>query len=230
MKRKTSQSVAAFVLVAASVLWSSSFSQTTENYSASDLADWDLLGIGDVTVLESEDAIRLTEGADSAGVILLSPRAFPRDITLRFDVRPERHEGVKVVFLSVSPRQGDEMDVPADYNGSFGFWNGPDAQSYNYVIGFHTAFHQPNAFISRNPDAQMLAHAADTANSEEWHTVEISRDGERLELIIDGVTVITAIDTGTGLPGGSVGLRLRGPGDGTFSSLFKNFSVEFAGD
>lgn len=197
-------------------------------FGIAEVARWDLLGIGDVALLEGEGALRLTEGEGSSGVVLLCPEDFPPDVTFRFMVRPERHEGVNVVLLSVSSVNGNGLRIPSDYDGGFSFWNGSQAQARSYTFGFHTGFHQPEAFVRRNPGAVALAEALDVATDEAWYSVEVSRRGALVRLTVDGRVVLEAVDSAPSLPGGRIALRLRGPGDGSYSSLFKDLSVEHA--
>jgi hypothetical protein len=97
------------------------------------------------------------------------------------------------------------------------------------IFGFHTGYHQPNAFLTRNPGFIDLARAPDKAIGEKWHDVEIGRKGRKLWMKINGKTILDAKDPHTPpLPGGQIGLRLRGPGNGTFSCLYKDLSVHWA--
>ncbi len=195
--------------------------------SVHDLARWHLLGIGEAEVIAEEQALRLTEDPDSKGVVLLSPEKYGREIVIKFMAKPLQHEGVIVVFLSASAIKGEEIEVPDGYDGSFAFWIAPDASVQNYAFAFHTGYHQPNAFLKRNPGFTELASAKDIATEEVWHQIEIGRSGPRLWLKIAGKPVLEANDSaGQGLPPGHIGLRLRGPGDGSFSCLFKNFVIE----
>jgi hypothetical protein len=201
-------------------------SPDTHRITALDVARWRLLGIGDVSQEAEGSILRLREGRDSKGVVLLSPRVFPSDCVLRFQVRPERHEGVNVVFFSVSERPGAESEFPEGYDGNLRLWQGNDAPVQSYMIAFHTGYHQPNAFVRRNPGIVELAAAPDVVTRETWHQIEIGRAERRIWLKVDGEPVLDAVDTGASpLPGGRIGLRLRGPGDGTFSSLYRDFEV-----
>ena len=201
--------------------------RATRTFTAAEAAQWELLGIGEVTLLEAGTVLRLREGEGSAGIVLLCPDEFPPDLIFRFKVRPERHEGVNVVLVSVSPVSGSELAISSDYDGRFSFWNGPQAQANSYTFGFHTGYHQPNAFVRRNPGAVKLAEAPDSAMAEDWYAVEVSRCGARLRLFINGRVLLDGVDQAPSLPGGRLALRLRGPGDGSYSTLFKDLSVEY---
>ena len=60
-----------------------------------------------------------------------------------------------------------------------------------------------------------------------WQKVEISRKGTTLTLIVNGITVVEAIDQDSEdiIPGGKVCLRLRGTADALASCLFKNVVI-----
>jgi hypothetical protein len=191
--------------------------------SVEDVARWQLLGIGDSAV--EGDVLRLKEGAGSKGVVLLSPMECSASCTLRFRVKPESHQGVTAVLLSVSPRTGKELRFPARYDGNLELWQNAASTLRSYLIAFHTAFHQPKAFIQRTPGAVELRSAPDVARDEVWYAIETGRAGRRVWLKVDGEVVIEATDVDQQLPGGRVGLRLRGPGDGSFSALFRDFEL-----
>jgi hypothetical protein len=216
------------LFIAATSACSPRHPRETRAFAIAEVARWDLLGIGDVTLLEGKGTLRLTEGEGSRGVVLLCPEDFPPDVTFRFRVRPERHEGVNVVLLSVSSVDGGDLRIPSDYDGDFAFWNGAEARAKSYTFGFHTGFHQPEAFVRRNPGAVALAEAPDVATDEAWYSVEVSRRGDLVRLGVDGRVVLEAVDSAPSLPGGRIALRLRGPGDGSYSSLFRDLSVEHA--
>jgi len=96
----------------------------------------------------------------------------------------------------------------------------------NYLAAFHTGFHQPNAYIRRNPGNALVCEAKDAAVTEDWYEVELGRNGARLWLKVNGVTVCEGEDKSPEpLGGGAVGFRLRGPGDGTYSCLIKNVRI-----
>ena len=66
------------------------------------LMEWKLVGGGRATVAVREQALMLTEGQGSDGVVLLSPGKYSQNVTLKFKVRPLQHEGACVVFTSGS--------------------------------------------------------------------------------------------------------------------------------
>ena len=59
-----------------------------------------------------------------------------------------------------------------------------------------------------------------------WHTVETGRRDSKLWIKIDGNTVVEGVDTdGERFLDGKVCFRLRGPGDGTFTSIYKDVVI-----
>lgn len=197
--------------------------ETPKVDTGGDLLAWSVVGIGGVVKAGEGGGYRLTEGANSKGVTFVSRKAYGRDVTVSFAIRPERREGVCVVFLSASDGTG-KLTPPAVNDGSLGFWS--EGTGSNYMIAFHTAFHQPNLFINRNPGMTTLARVLDPAGGEKWYAIEISRRGGTVRVKVDGATVLEGVDTTPdGLPGGHVGIRLRGPGDGSYSCFVKDVVI-----
>jgi len=198
---------------------------TVHRIKPSTLAEWPVLGRGAVSVVDG--TLQLTESADSAGVVLLSPNAYPRDLRLSFEVQPLQFEGVCVVLLHASALDGGRVQAPEGYDGAWSFWTADEASVQSYAIAFHTDFHQPKAFLRKNPGFVELQARRDRAIGEQWHEIVIVRRGDRIRLEIDGETVLDAVDdVDDPLPGGQVGLRLRGPGDGSFSARYRKLRIE----
>ncbi len=200
-------------------------STNEKSYSPQDLSRWTLVGIGSVHLDKGENAIRLSEGRGSKGVTLVSPESYGKDLVLRFAAKPLQARGVNVVLLAISDKQtGGYPALPAESDGAMDFWTSGSVS--NYLAAFHTGFHQPNAYIRRNPGNALIAEARDAAAAEAWYDVEIGRRDARLWLKIDGVLVCEGEDKGPeSLGPGAVGFRLRGPGDGTFSCLIKDVRI-----
>jgi len=194
----------------------------THKISSSELLNWELVGIGTKAFDPDEKALKLTEGKDSKGVVLLSTENLAENLTLKFKVKPLQYEGVCVIILSASKMDGDPMVIPADHDGTFEFWKSDTTDIQSYTIAFHTSYHQPNAFITKNPGFTDLARATDLAREQIWYEIEIGKAGDQLWVKVDDQLVLSATDHDAPLPGGKLGLRLRGPGDGTFSCLFKD--------
>jgi len=190
-----------------------------------DLVRWRLLGRGEVGVDESENAVRFTEGAGSKGVTLVSPGTYGKNVIVSFKVKPLTYEGVNVIFLSASDKDsGGEIRIPEGHDDNFGFWSEGNVQCY--MFAFHNGYHDSKPFIKKNPGMTDIAVADDLVMGERWHTVETGRRGSKLWIKIDGNAVAEGVDTdGESFPGGKVCFRLRGPGDGTFTSLYKDVVI-----
>lgn len=202
-----------------------------ETVGARDLARWQLLGIGEAKVSGDTDTVTLSEGAGSKGVMLLSPKTYGRRVVVRFKVKASRFEGALVVLLSASASAGGDIPLPKNYDGNFAFWITPGEGVRNYAFAFHTGYHQPNAFVAKNPGFVKMAESPDTATGETWHDVEAGRDGPRLWLKVDGAMLLETTDTmGKELPAGHIALRARGPGDGSFSVRYKSLVIQGGAD
>ena len=212
--------IAIMGILAPTLLYSQPISERT-------LAKWKLLGIGEVAIDNSSDSVQLTESNNSKGAMLLSNNMFPKNSVLKFEVKPLSANGVLVVLISASGAQTDgEISVPDNYDGNWEFWKSQESTVQSYAFAFHTRFHQPYAFVKRNPGFREIQKNFDLATSENWNAVEISRNQGTLTLKINGRTVLEEEDTGPELPKGFIAFRIRGPGDGSFSALYRNVTVE----
>ena len=213
------------LLVMAAILCPSLAAQTQKIYPPEDLSRWTVVGIGSAEVDPAEKALRLIEGKDSKGITLVSPDRFDKDFIFRFSAKPLQAKGVNIVLLAISDKDsGGPAGLPAQSDGAMGLWT--SGSIADYMAAFHTGFHQPNSFIKRHPGDVLLAEARDIATAEAWYDVEFGRRGTRLWLKINGTIVCEGVDKEPALPaGGSVGFRLRGPGDGTYACLFKDVRV-----
>ncbi len=189
-----------------------------------DMAAWKTVGIGTAIPSPDGNGYRLTEGSGSQGVTFVSSKAYGKNMTLSFKIMPEKREGVCVVFLSAADSAG-QLSIPPDNDGGIGVWS--EGSVHNYMIAFHTAYHQPNLFIRKNPGLVDIVQIPDPAGEEKWYEMEIGRNEARIWVKVNGETVLEGVDPEAGgLPGGHVGIRLRGPGDGSFSCLVKDVAVK----
>lgn len=196
-----------------------------ETMTPDELAEWQLVGKGDVAVDEENDALILTEGTGSGGVTLVSKKSYGRRMTLAFDVRPKSFEGVNFVFISASDKvtQG-ELKVVEDFRGDMEFWT--DGRVQNYIFAFHNGFYESKPFIKKNPGLRDIAISRDVVESKNSCRVEVGRRGRYLWVKIDGKVVVSGRDKARGgLPGGRIGFRLRGPGAGSYACLYKNVVI-----
>lgn len=202
------------------------FPASTERaYSPEEVSRWALVGVGSVQVDGGEKAVRLSEGKGSKGITLVSRESCGRDLVVRFAAKPLHAKGVNVVLLAVSDKQfGGLPSLPDKSDGAMDLWT--TGSISNYMAAFHTGFHQPNAYIRRNPGGVLICEAQDVATAETWYDVEVGRKGAKLWLKIDGALVCEGEDQAQDQPGaGAVGFRLRGPGDGTFGCLIRDVRI-----
>ncbi len=193
--------------------------------TVANMAKWQFLGIGDVSVDDTENAVRLSEGEDSKGVTIVSPKSYGTNVTVSFKVKPLTYESVNVVILSASDSEtGGDIKIPADYDGNWGFWT--EGNVSNYIFAFHNAAHDRPPFIVKSPGMTVIAEAPENVAGERWHDVEIARHGSHLIMKIDGTTVVQGTDSGSGeLPGGKVCFRMRGTPGNPAAALFKDIVI-----
>lgn len=196
-----------------------------ETISVSELAKWQFLGEGEVKIDETENAVFMTEAKGSKGVTLVSPRSYGENIVLSFKVKPSTYESVNVVIIAASDKDtGEDIQVPPDYDGNFGFWTQENVQ--NYLFAFHNGAHDRKPFIIKNPGMTLLVENDENVAEERWLDVETGKKGLSLWLKIDGNMIVEGTDSdGTGLPGGKVAFRLRGTADSVASALFKDVVI-----
>lgn len=194
--------------------------------AVADMAKWQFLGIGEISVDDTEKALRLSEGEDSKGVTIVSPKSYGPYVTVSFKVKPLTYESVNVVIISASDSEtGDDIKIPADYDGNWGFWTQGNVQ--NYVFAFHNAAHDRTPFIVKSPGMTAIAEAPENVAGERWHDVEIARHGSHLIMKIDGTTVVQGMDTSSEeLPGGKICFRMRGTPGNPAAALFKDVVID----
>jgi hypothetical protein len=213
------------VLTAASVLFAAGCgSPGVKKASIGDLAAWTVAGIGNMTPAPEEKAVRVREGANSKGLTLVSPRPFGDRVVVRFKVKPEQYEGVCVVLLSAADASTGGIAIPPDHDGGMAYWS--EGTVHDYMVAFHTGYHQPNMFIRRNPGMKEIILKKDVATEQRCYDVEIGRAGAHVWMKVDGQPALDAIDPAGVMPGGYIGIRLRGPGDGSYSCLFRDVSIK----
>ena len=156
--------------------------------SNAELLKWTFNGIGKVYD-ESGRQICLQEGENSLGVGLYSPLSYKGDVVMRYKVMPLNAATVLVNLLCMSDEgESLELTFPDGYDGSMG----PILNKEDYFIAFRNSPHATAPFISKNPKAGQLA----IADKLVW-------------LKVDGKTVVQCTDPNI-LPGGHLGIRLRG--------------------
>lgn len=194
--------------------------------TGTDLTKWKLLGIGKIEIDKKEKAFKLVEGNNSKGVVLLSPKKYSKALKISFDVKPLQFEGVCIIFLAVTDSNLKSVTAPENYDGNSDFWTSLKSGVKSYAVAFHTGYHQPNIFIKKNPGWKSLGEIKDVATEEKWYKIEIIKKNNLIILKIDGNIVLVSKDeSGDLLKKGQIGLRLRGPGNGSSSILFNNLII-----
>jgi len=193
-----------------------------ERVTADDLLEWHLLGEGKATKVMGEQ-VALEETDQSQGVMLLSPASYLGDVVVRYRALALSPAAVFVTVLSARDVAGDQLTIPAGYDGTMGLWT---TATSNYFFAFKNASHGATPFIMRNPGAEQLAAAAeqDRMAAGIYYTVEQGREGQKLWLSIDGERVVEARDESP-LAGGRIALRLRGTAGLRAVGLIKDLTI-----
>lgn len=175
--------------------------------STAELLTWQLLGEGKVSEVMGEQ-ISLQESDQSKGVMLLSPAYYEGDIIVRYNALALTPPTVFVTVLSAKDNAAEQLTVPADYDGTMGFWT---TETSNYFFAFKNATHGSTPFILKNPAAEKMVNAPeqDRMTAGVYYDIEVGREGDRLWLSIDGEEVVDMVDESP-VAGGHVAFRLRG--------------------
>jgi len=195
-------------------------------FTPNELLLWDFYGIGDLAPMDTE-TIRMSEGENSKGVMIISPESYPGDVTLSYQVNALNPASVLVALLCLSdPGNPDAMTVPVSYDGNIE-WLLRDEE--DYFFAFHNAAHNSTPFLRRHPgggeEGTKLAELAQNfMRPEVWYSVEAGREKGRVWLKVDGVTVLEAFDPAP-LSGGRVALRIRGTPETMAECLIRNVSL-----
>ena len=200
--------------------------ESIETIPVKELATWRFFGTGVISIDETENALLMSEGPDSKGVTLVSPKKYGQSVVVSYKIKPLSYESVHVLILSASEKDtGGDITAPRDYDGNFDFWTAGNVQ--DYVFALHNAAHNRKPFITKNPGVNLIVEAGAEATGERWHDVEIGRHGSHLFMKIDGKMVIEGMDpVSGGLPGGVIAFRLRGVPGKAASILIKDVVIK----
>lgn len=189
--------------------------------SNAELLKWTFNGIGKVYD-ESGRQICLQEGENSLGVGLYSPLSYKGDVVMRYKVMPLNAATVLVNLLCMSDEgESLELTFPDRYDGSMG----PILNKEDYFIAFRNSPHATAPFISKNPKAGQLAIAdKDEMIPGVYYDVEVGRVGKLVWLKVDGKTVVQCTDPNI-LPGGHLGIRLRGLAGHPAACVIRDLSI-----
>lgn len=192
-----------------------------DTVSQSELSKWKLLGIGEVSTLNNQVALR--EVKDSKGIMLISPDIYKNDVVLDFKVLALTPATVIVIMLSISDEgESKELTIPNDYDGSIGLWDTKE----NYFFAFKNAPHNVTPFVKKNPRAKepLITAKENRMVAGIYYEIEIGEKQGKLWLSIDGEKVFETVDTNP-LTGGHVALRLRGTAGFSAGCLIKDLVI-----
>jgi hypothetical protein len=196
------------------------------SFSPNELIFWNFYGIGELAPMDTE-TMRMSEGEDSLGVMIISPVSYPGDVTLSYRVKAMNSASVLVALLSVSdPGEPDTMTAPVGYNGNIQWLL---EEEENYFFAFHNAAHDAKPFIRRHPGGgeegtKLTELAQNFMEPDIWYAVEVTRRSAGILLKVDGVTVLEAIDPEP-LTGGRVGIRIRGTAETKAGCLIRDVRI-----
>lgn len=195
------------------------------------LQNWEKLGLGNVGVADdSTFTLSVPDLANSKGLIFLSDEMLPDSYTLSFDFKTSNNDGVLVMLLAFTSIGGDEVIVPEDYDGNWGYFkDGVDHSAY--AIALHTHAHQPNTFIRKIPGFDLLAQTRDPFDqigSMQWNSLTIEKDGGNIKLILEDEELLLEVNDFDGNPLGEgyIGFRLSPAEKESFEVEYRNVSLE----
>jgi hypothetical protein len=185
------------------------------------VSDWNFHGIGSQAA--QNRMFYMEEGADSKGVMIVSPEAYEGDITVRYELMPMNAASVCVAVLYASDMgDAETLTMPDDYDGSMGHWiNEID----NYFFAFHNQAHDRTPFGIRFATQNQLGEAQrNVMRSGEFHTIEIRRRGDTFSLSVNEVRLFEGRDPEP-LKSGHIAFRLRGISQLPAACLIRNLTI-----
>jgi hypothetical protein len=182
------------------------------------------LSFGQGAIRYQNRMLFLQEAEETSGVMVVSPEPYPENVTLRYELMPMNAASVCVAVLSASSDgKGTPLIIPENYDGGISLLT---RDSQNYFFAFHNAAHNRPPFLRKFPEGTALAMTeANVMQVGQFHTMEVSRNGSRLRLSINGETVIDVEDPSP-LGGGHVALRIRGINGMQAACYIRNVSIE----
>ncbi len=198
-------------------------SASAQPVSAEDLnTTWSFYGKGLSKV--ERGMLYMREDPGSLGVMMVSPQAYPANVTVRYEIMPMTAASVCVFVLSASDKgEGAQVTLPVGYDGSMGHWI---QNTENYFFAFHNASHNRPPFIRRFPERTAIGeYSQNIMSSGKFHTIEVGRKNDRVWLEINGQRIIEGTDANP-LGPGHLAFRIRGLSEEPASCLIKNVVID----
>lgn len=196
----------------------------TRSIPAEELIKWEAYGRGTVQVYRNQ-AIQMTEDPDSAGVMIVSPRAFGTRSSMRFRALTLT-PGTVIVAIHSASGQGHKGApyLPPEYEGDIAPWLSQPC----YFFAMHNAPHLRYPFVMRcsgdAPPQTLMETDQHYMTTGTWHDIEVIRTGDRLRLRIDRKTILDTRDADPHGPG-HLAIRIRGTGTQQASCLITDLSI-----
>lgn len=183
---------------------------------------WSFYGTGSGKV--ERGMFYMKEARDSKGVMIVSPGAYDKNLTVRYEIMPMSAASVCVVILSASDSgEGKSLTLPAGYDGAMGHWI---QHVRNYFFAFHNAAHNKTPFAIRFPEKKTIGQCEENLlKVGEFYNIEAGRHEERLWFKVNGELLFEGRDTNP-LGAGHIAFRIRGLSEEPASCLIRNVSIE----
>jgi hypothetical protein len=192
-----------------------------QEVTADELLNWDMWGSGRLSRNGTQLYMAETEG--SAGVLLISPTKYGKELVVSYDVLPLQAATVLVALMSFSNTDDGGLAFEDDYNANLKYIN----QNANaYMIAFLDAPHNRYPFINRFPARDNPLIEADETYMQPGvvYHIDVGREKDHIWLAINGAKIIDAVDPDP-LGDGHFSFRIRGTGGEVASCLIKNVRI-----
>lgn len=186
------------------------------------LQQWNFYGDG--IVKEERGMLYMKEEYGSKGVMIVSPHNYGENVKVRYELMPMTAASVCVLVLSASDiNNPGELTLPKAYDGAITPWV---KDIDNYFFAFNNASHNKAPFMLRFPEVKLKQdYSHNVMSVGKFHTIEAQSIDGRIQLKIDGNTIIDTNDDEP-LTSGHIAFRIRGLSEETASCLIKNVEIE----
>ena len=190
------------------------------------LEKWSLIGKGYLKSDSIKNQVLLSEDLGSKGVMLVSPKAYKKNITVKYKIKPLSFESVAVLMLATTNLNDNNLSFPKDYDGKMPYLV---KNTNSYFMAFHNKAHKKTPFIRKYPQKlpgrEALIEAKQNIMDVKWHEIEAGKHDDKIYLKIDSKTILETKDDKV-LKEGHIILRIRGTKEKTASILIKDFTVK----